>query len=169
LITYVLVLFQPTGLLGVNCRVTIGHSDCRSDDEIVQRFLMCLLQPRRIGPMTKSARFERLVADAKSRVREISPAEADEQRVAGAVLIDVREPDEFAKAHSAGAIHLSRGVLELRIEEAVPDLSTPILCYCGGGSRSALAADSLQKMGYTNVASVAGGFKAWKDQGHPTS
>jgi rhodanese-related sulfurtransferase len=119
--------------------------------------------------MAKSARFERLTADAKSRVREVSPSEAAEQQAAGAILIDVRESEEFAKGHASGAVHLSRGVLELRIEEAVPDLSTLILCYCGGGSRSALAAESLQKMGYANVASVTGGFKAWKDQGLATS
>ena len=84
------------------------------------------------------------------------------------VLIDVREIDEFAKGHAREAVHLSRGVLELRIEGLVPDPTTPILCYCGGGSRSALAADSLQKMGYTNVASVAGGFKAWREAGLPS-
>ena len=66
------------------------------------------------------------------------------------------------------AVHLSRGILELRIEQVIPDASTPLICYCGGGSRSALAADSLQKMGYTNVASLAGGFKAWKEAGLPT-
>ena len=76
------------------------------------------------------------------------------------MLIDVREADEFANGHAQGAIHLSKGVIELRIEETVPDVATPIICYCGGGSRSALAADNLQKMGYTNVASMAGGFKA---------
>jgi rhodanese-related sulfurtransferase len=80
----------------------------------------------------------------------------------------VREGDEYVKAHARGAVHLSRGVLELRIEGLVPDPSTPILCYCGGGSRSALAADSLQRMGYTNVASVAGGFKAWREAGLPS-
>ena len=96
-------------------------------------------------------------------------SEAAEQQSEGAVLIDVREGDEFAKGHAKGAIHLSKGVVELRIEETVPDVATPIICYCGGGSRSALAADNLQKMGYTNVASMAGGFKAWKDAGLPTS
>jgi phage shock protein E len=119
--------------------------------------------------MAKSARFERLAADAKSRIREISPADASKEQAGGAILIDVRESEEFAKGHASGAVPLSRGILELRIEETVPDLSTPILCYCGGGSRSALAAESLQKMGYTNVASVTGGFKAWKDQGFATS
>jgi rhodanese-related sulfurtransferase len=114
-------------------------------------------------------RFARLTEDAKSRVREVSPSDAHELQKRGAVLIDVREGDEFVNAHAQGAVHLSRGVLELRIEALVPDVATPILCYCGGGSRSALAADSLQKMGYTNVASMAGGFKAWNQLGLPTA
>jgi rhodanese-related sulfurtransferase len=117
--------------------------------------------------MSQSSRFAQLTADAKSRIREVSPTDAHQQQTAGGMLIDVREDDEFAGGHAAGAIHLSRGVLELRIEQTVPDLATPILCYCGGGGRSALAADSLQKMGYTNVASVAGGFKAWTQAGLP--
>ncbi len=114
-------------------------------------------------------RFNQLAADAKTRVREVSAADASQKHAKGAVLIDVREADEFENGHAQGAIHLSKGVVELKIEEAVPDVATPIICYCGGGSRSALAADSLQKMGYTNVASMAGGFKAWKNEGLPTS
>lgn len=114
-------------------------------------------------------RFKQLVDDAKTRVREISSAEAAEQHAKGAVLIDVRETDDFANGHAAGAVHLSKGVLELKIEETVPDTAAPIICYCGGGSRSALAVDALQKMGYTNVASMAGGFKAWKAAGLPIS
>ena len=119
--------------------------------------------------MPPSARFAKLAAEAKSRVREVFATEASEQQVAGAVLIDVRETEEFAKGHAAGALHLSRGVLELKIEDVAPDVSTLIICYCGGGSRSALAAESLQRMGYTNVASLAGGFKAWKEAGLATS
>lgn len=119
--------------------------------------------------MAPGSRFKQIVDDAKSRVREVSPATAVEQQANGAVLIDVRESDDFANSHATGAIHLSKGVLELKIEETVPDTSAPIICYCGGGSRSALAADALQKMGYTNVASMAGGFKAWKGAGLPTS
>ena len=115
--------------------------------------------------MNHASRFAKLSADAKSRVREISPKEASEQQAQGAVLIDVRESDEFAQGHAKGAVHLSKGILELRIEEAIPDIATPIICYCGGGSRSALAADNLQKMGYTNVASMAGGLTAWKNEG----
>jgi rhodanese-related sulfurtransferase len=115
------------------------------------------------------ARFKQLAEDAKSRIREVSAAEAYQQQAQGGVVIDVRESDEFAAGHVNGAIPLSKGVIELHIEDAVPDPSTPIICYCGGGSRSALAADNLQKMGYTNVASLAGGFKAWKNEGLPTS
>jgi rhodanese-related sulfurtransferase len=115
------------------------------------------------------ARFNTITAEAKSHIREVTPAEAARKQAAGAVLIDVRESEEFARGHAAGAVHLSRGVLELRIEEVVPDVSTPILCYCGGGSRSALATESLQRMGYTNVTNVAGGFKAWIAHGLPTA
>jgi rhodanese-related sulfurtransferase len=115
------------------------------------------------------ARFHQLTDDAKTRVREVSAAEASQEQAHGALLIDVREDDEFKNDHAKGAIHLSKGIVELRIEENVPDVATPIICYCGGGSRSALVADNLQKMGYTNVASMAGGFKAWKNEGLPTS
>jgi rhodanese-related sulfurtransferase len=119
--------------------------------------------------MAQPTRFAQLTADAKSRVREVSPAEASRQQAQGAVLIDVREREEFEQGHAPTAIHLSKGLLELRIEEAVPDPATPIICYCGGGSRSALAADNLQKMGYTNVASMAGGLKTWRNEGLPIS
>jgi phage shock protein E len=119
--------------------------------------------------MAQANRFAQLTADAKSRVREVSPSKANEQQAQGAVLVDVREREEFEQGHAAGAIHLSKGLVELRIEEAVPDVSTPIICYCGGGSRSALAADNLQKMGYQNVTSMEGGFKAWKSEGLPTA
>jgi rhodanese-related sulfurtransferase len=114
------------------------------------------------------ARFKKLADDAKSRIREVSAKQASEEQSKGAVLIDVRENDEFAAGHAKNAIHLSKGVIELGIEDAVPDTSTPIICYCGGGSRSALAADNLKKMGYTNVASMAGGFRDWRNEGLPT-
>ena len=116
-----------------------------------------------------SHRFKQLAEDAKTRVREVSPHEALKHQAGGAVLVDVREADEFAKGHAKDALHLSKGVIELRIEETVPDETALIICYCGGGSRSALAADNLQKMGYANVASMAGGFKAWKEAGLPTA
>jgi rhodanese-related sulfurtransferase len=112
-------------------------------------------------------RFHQLVAKAKELIREVTPEQARREHQQGAVLVDVRDSEEVAKSRAAGALPLSKGVLELKIEEHVPDPATPILCYCGGGSRSALAAESLQRMGYTNVASVAGGFKAWQQAGLP--
>jgi phage shock protein E len=114
-------------------------------------------------------RFMQLATEAKSRVGEVSATEASQQQAQGAVLIDVRETEEFHRGHAQGAIHLSKGVVELGIEEAVPNVSTPIICYCGGGHRSLLAADNLQKMGYTNVTSMNGGFRAWLNEGLPTS
>jgi rhodanese-related sulfurtransferase len=120
--------------------------------------------------MSQPNRFQRLVAEAKKQITEISPGDAQKQAELGdAVLIDVREDDDWREDHAKGAKHLSRGVVELEIEEQVPDLKTPIICYCGGGSRSALVAESLQKMGYENVCSLAGGFRAWKEAGLPSS
>jgi rhodanese-related sulfurtransferase len=118
--------------------------------------------------MPANPRCEKLIQDAKRRITEISPADTAQRLQQGIVLIDVRETADFAKEHAAKALHLSRGVIELKIEDAVPDTSTPIVCYCGGGSRSALVADNLQKMGYQHVWSMSGGFKAWKSAGLPT-
>jgi rhodanese-related sulfurtransferase len=115
-------------------------------------------------------RFQELVAGAKKNITEISPGDAKQQTQLGdAVLIDVREDDDWREDHAKGAKHLNRGTIELEIEEQVPDLKTPIICYCGGGSRSALVAESLQKMGYENVRSLTGGFRAWKEAGLPSS
>ena len=115
-------------------------------------------------------RFQKLVAEAKKNISEISPTEAQARTERGAaVLIDVREEDDWRDDHAKGAKHLNRGVIELEIEEQVPDLKTPIICYCGGGSRSALVTESLQKMGYENVRSLAGGFRAWKEAGLPSA
>jgi rhodanese-related sulfurtransferase len=101
---------------------------------------------------------------------EISPADARKQADSSeAILIDVREESDWREGHAGGATHLSRGVIELEIEEQIPDLKTPIICYCGGGSRSALVTESLQKMGYENVRSLAGGLRAWKEAGLPTT
>jgi rhodanese-related sulfurtransferase len=120
--------------------------------------------------MSQPNRFQKLVAEAKKQITEISPSDAQQQTERGdAVLIDVREDDDWREDHAKGAKHLGRGVIELEIEEQVPDLKTPIICYCGGGSRSALVAESLQKMGYENVRSLAGGFRAWKEAGLPSS
>ena len=118
--------------------------------------------------MNQPNRFQKLVADAKQRITEVSAQEAQARVQSGeAVLIDVREQDDWQEGHAAGAKHLNRGVIELEIEEQVPDPNQPIICYCGGGSRSALVADNLQKMGYTNVRSLAGGMRAWKEAGLP--
>jgi rhodanese-related sulfurtransferase len=115
-------------------------------------------------------RFEILVANAKKRITEVSPTEAAAKSKSGnAVIVDVREKDEWDEEHIPGAIHLSRGTIELDIEERVPDLNQTIITHCGGGGRSALAAENLQKMGYKNVRSMAGGFKAWKATGLPTT
>jgi rhodanese-related sulfurtransferase len=112
-------------------------------------------------------RFQKLVAEAKAHIREITPEDAAKQAAEGALLLDVREAEDFVAGHAKGAVPLSRGIVELEIEEKAPDLATPILCYCGGGSRSALTAESLQKMGYTNVQSITGGFRAWRAAGLP--
>ena len=120
--------------------------------------------------MEQPNRFQKLVAQAKRHVTEISPAEAlKEAEEGGAVLIDVREESDWSEGHAKGAKHLSRGVIELEIEEEIPDLKKPIICYCGGGSRSTLVAESLQKMGYENVRSMAGGLRAWKEAGLPSA
>ncbi len=120
--------------------------------------------------MDQPNRFQKLVADAKQRITEISAGEAQKQVENGnAVLIDVREESEWKQGRAAGAQHLSRGVIEVEIEDQIPDVNQPIICYCGGGGRSALAAENLQKMGYRNVRSLAGGMRAWNEAGLPTT
>ena len=120
--------------------------------------------------MSQPNRFQKLVAEAKKQISEISAADAQQRTESGAaVLIDVREDEDWRDDHAKGAKHLDRGIIEMEIEEQVPDLTTPIICYCGGGSRSALVAESLQKMGYENVRSLAGGFRAWKEAGLPSA
>jgi len=112
--------------------------------------------------------FLRLVDDAKSRVREVSVDETRRKLESGeARLIDVREESEWAAGHIRGAVYLGRGVLERDIELRVPNKNAELILYCGGGFRSALSADSLQKLGYTNVASMAGGWREWKAKGGP--
>ena len=115
-----------------------------------------------------ATRFEKLVNEARRHVSEISPREAAEAaKEGGALIIDVRDLEESNASHVPHAKTISRGTLEIEIEELAPDISTPIICYCGGGGRSALSAQSLQRMGYTNVKSMAGGFKAWQAEGLP--
>ena len=120
--------------------------------------------------MAKRALYEKLITDAKKKITEISPRDAAARSKSGeAVIVDVRETDEWDEEHIPGAMHLSRGTIELDMEEKVPDTDAMIICHCGGGGRSALAAESLQKMGYKNVRSMAGGFKAWKAAGLPST
>src|SRR5437588_827150 len=113
--------------------------------------------------MAEHTKFEKLVADAKKKITEISPQDAAAKLKSGeAKIADVRDKDEWDQEHIPGATHMSRGTIELDIEEKVPDPNVMIICHCGGGGRGALATESLQKMGYKNVRNMSGGFKAWK-------
>ena len=119
--------------------------------------------------MVHTEGFLKLVNDAKTRVKEVTVAETRDrlEQNPEAKLIDVREDKEWDAAHAAGAIHLGKGIIERDIETTVPDKSTELILYCGGGYRSALAGDVLQTMGYTNVFSMAGGWKAWQESDAP--
>ena len=121
--------------------------------------------------MQHSDQFLKIANDAKSRVKETNVADVKKRRDAGEkfLLVDVREESEFANGHLPGAIHLSKGIIERDIVKTVPDPNTKIILYCGGGFRSALAADNIQKMGYSNVESMDGGYTAWQQAGLPTS
>ena len=114
--------------------------------------------------------FLKLVKDAKSRVREADFREVKKRldNREKMVLVDVREDNEWARGHLPGAIHLGKGVIERDIERAIPDKGAVLVLYCGGGYRSALAGDNLMKMGYTNVISMDGGWRAWVEAGYPT-
>ncbi|MCC7439927.1 MAG: sulfurtransferase [Armatimonadetes bacterium] len=119
--------------------------------------------------MLHSERFLKIVEEAQQNVAELTPEEtlAMQQRGEQFLLIDTREDREWAAGHIAGAIHIGKGVMERDIEKAVPDTETPLVLYCGGGFRSILAADALQRMGYTNVRSMSGGWRGWNDLGYP--
>lgn len=117
--------------------------------------------------MEHSKEFLELAEAARSRVREISVEEALEKIEAGASLIDVREDNEFAAGHARDAVHLGRGVIERDVVGKFPDKETELILYCGGGYRSALAADNLQKMGYRNALSMRGGWTAWTEAAAP--
>jgi rhodanese-related sulfurtransferase len=119
--------------------------------------------------MQHSPRFLRIVNDAKTRVKETTVDEVKERLDNGEqfLLVDVREESEFARDHLPGAIHLGKGILERDVELRVPNLDTPMVLYCGGGFRSALAADKLQKMGYTDVVSMDGGVRGWRAKSFP--
>ncbi|MCS6851199.1 MAG: rhodanese-like domain-containing protein [Gemmataceae bacterium] len=118
-----------------------------------------------------SPRFLQLVHDARQRIRELSvdQVKAKLDRGDSFVLIDVREESEWAQGHIPGAMHLSKGIIERDIETRLPDTTTELVLYCGGGYRSALVADNLQKMGYTNVFSMDGGWRGWCERGYPAT
>ncbi len=111
--------------------------------------------------------FLKLVNDAKSRVKEVNIDEYQKMPRDGHILVDVREDNEWSAGHAAGAVHMSKGTIERDVEKEVPDKSKTLVLYCGGGFRSALAADALGKMGYQNVISLDGGWRAWNQAGLP--
>ena len=113
--------------------------------------------------------FVKLVDDARTRIRQENVQDTKKRIDAGEkiYLVDTREDSEWARGHIPGAIHLSKGVIERDIEKSIPDKNTTVVLYCGGGFRSALAADSIQKMGYTNVISMDGGWRGWTEAGFP--
>ena len=114
-------------------------------------------------------RFLKIVDDARSRIKEtnVDAVKQKQDRKEDFILVDVREESEYAKDHLPQAIHLGKGIIERDIEARVPDLNAPMILYCGGGFRSALAADNLTKMGYTNVISMDGGIREWREKGYP--
>jgi len=120
--------------------------------------------------MQHAPQFLKLVNDAKTRVKETNVADVKRRMASGEafLLVDVREDNEWAKGHLPGAVHMGRGVIERDIEKSVPETGTKMVLYCGGGFRSALVADNLQKMGYTNVESMDGGWRGWNEAGLPT-
>lgn len=120
--------------------------------------------------MAHTPNFLKLVNDAKSRVKETNVADVKRRMGDGEkiILVDVREESEWARGHLPGAVHMGKGVIERDIEQRVPDANTKLILYCGGGFRSALAADNLQKMGYKSVESMDGGWKGWLEAGLPT-
>ena len=120
--------------------------------------------------MKHSPGFLKLVDESKKHIREINIQEIKRRLDAGEKfhLVDVREESEFVRGHLPRALHLSKGIIERDVETAIPDKSAPIVLYCGGGFRSALSAENLQKMGYTNVLSMDGGWRGWNEAGYPT-
>ena len=121
--------------------------------------------------MAHPPKFLKLVDDAKKRVKEINVPDVKRRMDAGEkfILVDVREDNEWAKGHVAGAVHMGKGIIERDIEQRCPDTNTKLILYCGGGFRSALVADNLQKMGYTQVESMDGGWRGWVEAGLPTA
>src|SRR5271165_2037946 len=120
--------------------------------------------------MAHATKFLTLVNEAKKRVKETNVADVKRRLDAGEkiLLVDVREESEWGRGHLPGAVHLGKGIIERDIEQRVPDTNTKLILYCGGGFRSALSADNLQKMGYSHVESMDGGWKGWTSAGYPT-
>jgi rhodanese-related sulfurtransferase len=145
--------------------------ECRSGPETLESSLF--VSGFEDGSMSKqhSPQFLKIVADARSRVRECTVDEVKARLDQGESvhLVDVREESEFAAGHLPGACHLGKGVIERDIESTFSDPNIELVLYCGGGFRSALAADNLQKMGYTNVISMDGGWRTWTERGFPIS
>lgn len=112
--------------------------------------------------MSGSETLESLAQAARTRIKEVSAAEAKELIAQGYVVLDVRDGDEFAEDHIENAVHVSRGRLEAKINDVIPDKDTPIVCHCAGGNRAALAVDTLQMMGYTHVVNLDGGLSAFR-------
>ncbi len=121
--------------------------------------------------MAHAPEFLKLVQDAKSRIRETDVQTVKRQLDAGEkiVVVDVREESEWTRGHIPGAVYIGKGVIERDIEQKVPDKNATLVLYCGGGFRSALAADSLQKMGYKNAISMDGGWRGWTESGYPVT
>jgi rhodanese-related sulfurtransferase len=134
---------------------------------VVLRFLPAGIPEDR---MVHSPQFLKLVQDAKQRVKETNVPDVKRRIDAGEklILVDVREDNEWAKGHLPGAVHMGKGIIERDIEQRVPDTGTKLVLYCGGGFRSALVADNLQRMGYTDVESMDGGWRGWTEAGLPT-
>ncbi len=118
--------------------------------------------------MQHSLEFLKLVDEVKTRIKEVSVPQTQQRIKAGANLIDVREDNEWDAGHAKDAMHLGRGIIERDIVGKFPDKNAELILYCGGGFRAALSADNLQKMGYNNVFSMEGGWRAWKESGAPT-
>jgi len=120
--------------------------------------------------MAHAPQFMKLVQEAKKKIKETTVADVKKRADAGEkfILVDVREDNEWAKGHLPGAVHMGKGIIERDIETSVPETGSKLILYCGGGFRSALVAENLQKMGYTNVESMDGGWKGWLEAGLPT-
>jgi len=120
--------------------------------------------------MTHSVRFEKLVNESRARIKETTPEEVKKKIEKGEkfFLVDIREEHEWQEGHITGATYIGKGIIERDVEKFIPDLNAEVILYCGGGYRSVLAAENLQKMGFTNVVSMDGGWRRWNELGYPT-